>query len=155
MYYLLSSYIVRESSFKFFVSIMEGRCVDAFSSNNKEEALRLLKLVNDPRKVKDISGDTLLHWAAVWGWTDIVELLITKYKCDVNCGDVDNCTPVHLASMNGHLDVIKYLVNNGKCDLFIKTKDGDTPLDLARSYRRHEIVEFITNVMTTSTLTCK
>ena len=135
---------------------MEDRCLDAFDSGNKEEAIRLLQLVKDPRKVKGIGGGTLLHLAAAHGWTDIVELLITKYNCDVNCGDDDNWTPVHLASNEGHLDVIKYLVNTGKCDLFIKTTYSETPLDLARLYGHHEVVEFLTNVMTTtSTLTCK
>ena len=132
---------------------MEDKCLAAFRSNNKEEALRLIQLVNDPREVKDSYGLTLLHWAAAHGWTDIVELLITKYKCDVNCGDVSNYTANYA---NGHLDVIKCLVNTGKCDLFIKSKYGVTPLDEARLYGRHEIVQFITNVMTTtSTLTCK
>ena len=145
-----------ESSFKFFVSIMEDRCYDAFSYNNKEEALRLLKLLKDPREVKGSDGGTLLHWAAAYGWTDIVELLITEYKCDVNCGTVNNNhTPVYVASERGRLDVIKCLYNNGKCDLFIKNDYGDTPLDRARRNGRHEIVKFLTNVMTTSTLTCK
>ena len=134
---------------------MEKRCYHAFSNNNKEEARRLLNDVKDPRKVKSSGGSTLLHCAAGYGWTDIVELLITKYNCDINCGDVYNYTPVYAASANGHLDVIKCLYNTGKCDLFIKTSWGETPLDIARRYRHHEIVEFITNVMTTSTLTCK
>ena len=134
---------------------MEDRCLGAFVGNNKEEARRLLQLVKDPRKVKGSSGGTLLHHAAGWGWTDIVELLITKYKCDVNCGDDYNITPVHEASLDGQLDVIKCLYNNGKCDLFIKNNWGDTPLDTARHRGHHEIVQFITNVMTTSTLTCK
>ena len=131
-------------------------CLDAFDNGNKEEALSLLQVVKDPRKVKDSDGWTLLHHAAANRWTDVVELLITKYKCDVNCRTVYNNTPVHEASLDGHLDVIKYLYNNGKCDLFIKNSYGETPLDLARLYKHHEIVEFITNVLkTTSTLTCK
>ena len=134
---------------------MEDKCLAAFRFNNKEEALSLLQLVKDPRKVKDSRGWTLLHCAAAHGWTDIVELLITKYNCDVNYGTVYNYTPVYAASAYGHLDVIKCLYNNGKCDLFIKNDSGDTPLDTARRYEHHEIVEFITNVMTTSTLTCK
>ena len=73
---------------------MEDSCYDAFVSGNKEEACRL-ELIKDPRKVKDSDGWTLLHWAAIRGWTDIMELLITKYKCDVNCGNVINQTPVH------------------------------------------------------------
>ena len=134
---------------------MEDRCFDAFVSENKKEACRLLQLVKDPRKVKGSYGWTLLHWAAAHGWTDIVELLITKYNCDINCRDVNNYTPVHCASECGHLDVIKYLCNIGKCDLFIKDELGNTPLDIAHLIRHHGIVEFITNLMTTSTLTCK
>ena len=136
--------------------MMEERCLDAFDSGNKEEAIRLVEDVKDPREVKSSGGWTLLHFAAIHGWTDIIELLITKYKCDVNCRTVDNWTPVYMASsVWRHLDVVKCLYNTGKCDLFIKTKQGNTPLGIARFYGHHEIVEFITNVVTTSTLTCK
>ena len=131
---------------------MEKRCLDAFVRSDKEEALRLLQVVKDPREVKGSGGWTLLHHAAGRGWTDIVEVLITKYKFDVNCGNVGNYTPVHEASYIGRLDVIKCLYKTGKCDLF---RSGDTPLDIARRRGHHEIVEFITNVATTSTLTCK
>ena len=134
---------------------MEDKCLAAFRYNNKEDALSLLQLVKDPREVKDSDGTTLLHCAAARGWTDIVELLITKYNWDINCGDVYNYTPVHYASEWGRFYVIKCLYNNGKCDLFIKNIWGNTPLDEARRNGHHEIVEFLTNVMTTSTLTCK
>ena len=136
---------------------MADKCYDAFDRGDKEEALRLLKLkvVKDPREVKGSSGWTLLHWAAARGWTDIVELLITKYNCNVNSVDIYNETPVHEASYYGELNVIKSLCNTGKCDLFIKTKGGETPLDTARHNGHHEIVEYLTNIVTTSTLTCK
>ena len=134
---------------------MEDMCYDAFRYGDKEEALRLLKVVKDPREVKDSGGWTLLHCAARRGWTDIVELLITKYNFDVNSVDNHNQTPVHWASFYGQLNVIKSLCNTGKCDLFIKTKRGNTPLDIARYWGHHEIVEYLTNIVTTSTLTCK
>ena len=133
---------------------MDNRCIVAFRNNNKEEAVSLLKEVKDPRKVKNRLGLTPLHCAAAHDWTDIMELLITIHKCDVNCRTVNNWTPVHEASMRGHLDAVKYLYNTGKCDLFIKDKYGKTPLDIARQLGQHEIVEFITNVIT-CTLTCK
>ena len=136
---------------------MADKCLDAFDRGDKEEALRLLKVVKDPREVKGSDGWTLLHCAARWGWTNIVELLITKYNCNVNSvTDYYNSTPVHWASAYGQLNVIKSLYNTGKCDLFIKTKDGETPLDIARQFGRHEVVEYLTNIVsTTSTLTCK
>ena len=134
---------------------MEDRCYDAFHRGDKEEALRLLKEVKHPREVKGSYGVTLLHEAADWGWTDIVELLITKYNFDVNSVNNYNSTPVYCASLYGHLNVVKSLCNTGKCNLFIKTKGGDTPLDIGRKYGYHEIVEYLTNIVSTSTLTCK
>ena len=135
---------------------MEDICLRAFSSGYKEEALHLLKEVKHPREVKGSDGWTLLHEAAGRGWTDIVELLITKYNCNVNSVDNDNITPVYWASFYGQLNVIKSLCNTGKCDLFIKTKRGYTPLDIARRRGHHETVEYLTTIVTTtSTLTCK
>ena len=135
---------------------MEDKCYDAFHRGDKEEALRLLKVVKHPREVKGSIGWTLLHCAAAREWTDIVDLLITKYNCNVNSGDnYNNWTPVHEASLFGHLNVIKSLCNTGKCDLFIKTNWGETPLDIARKFGHHEVVEYLTNIVTTSTLTCK
>ena len=134
---------------------MEDRCLVAFDRGDKEEALRLLNEVKDPREVKGSEGWTLLHCAARRGWTDIVELLITKYNCNVNSVTDYNSTPVYEASFYGQLNVIKSLCNTGKCDLFIKDYSGRTPLDIARLCGRHEIVEYLTNIVTTSTLTCK
>ena len=134
---------------------MADKCLVAFDRGDKEEALRLLKEVKHPREVKGSDGWTLLHLAAGRGWTDIVELLITKYNCNVNSVDNCNITPVHAASEFGHLNVIKSLCNTGKCDLFIKTKRGETPLDIARYGGHHETVEYLTNIVSTSTLTCK
>ena len=135
---------------------MEARCLDAFRNGNKEEALRLLKKVKDPRKLKDSGDSTPLHYAAAKGWTDVVELLVSKYECDVNCVDFGNWTPVYEASFTGHLDVVECLYNTGKCDLSIKTNKNETPLSIACHKGHHEIIEFITNVvLATSTLTCK
>ena len=52
---------------------MEDKCLHAFHTNKKQEAVRPLQLVKHPRDVKSSSSGTLLHWAAAWGWTDIVE----------------------------------------------------------------------------------
>ena len=135
---------------------MADRCLFAFRYGDKEEALRLLKVAKDPREVKGSGGWTLLHEAAGWGWTDIVDLLITKYNCNVNSVDNSyNRTPVYFASDFGQLNVIKSLCNTGKCDLFIKDYLGRTPLDIARLWGHHETVEYLTNIVTTSTLTCK
>ena len=52
--------------------------------------------------------------------TDVVDLLISKYKFDVNCRSVNNWTPVYVASLHGHLDIVKYLYNTGMCDYLLR-----------------------------------
>ena len=70
-------------------------CHSAFAS--------LLNDVKYPREVKGSYTLTLLHLTALYGWTDIVELLITKYKFDVNCRTLSNSSLVHVASVTGYL----------------------------------------------------
>ena len=134
---------------------MEEKCYDAFNYGRKAEAIRILKKLKDPRRVKVSGGGTLLHLAAIKGWRDVVATLINDYDFDVNCKTDDNWTPVHLASSYRHVDVVKYLCSTGKCNLFIKNKFGNTAMDIARLGGYDEIVELITNALITSTLTCK
>ena len=75
--------------------IMEEKIyLAAFVNGRKDEAVRLLKDVKDPREVKGSGRWTLLHSAVAQGWnrTVVVELLVSKYKFDVNCRSVNNWT---------------------------------------------------------------
>ena len=49
-------------------------------------------------------GDTPLHRAAFWGYTEIVELLINN-EVDVNAKDDYVCTPLHDATEYSHLEI--------------------------------------------------
>ena len=74
-------------------------------------------------------GDTPLHRAAFWGYTEIVELLINN-EVDVNAKDDYGCTPLHDAAEYGHLEIAEMLIDRAP-DVNALDNKGDTPLDLA------------------------
>jgi len=74
-------------------------------------------------------GDTPLHRAAFWGYTEIVELLINN-EVDVNAKDKYGCTPLHDAAEYSHLEIAEMLIDRAP-DMNALDNNGDTPLDLA------------------------
>ena len=101
---------------------------------NKQEAIRLLSAFPDQSEIKNIKdsySDYLIHWAAINGWTEIIELLVTTYHCNPNCTDSVGWTSLHYACDYNHLPTVKlltthYCLNPLKTD---STSYGSTPLD--------------------------
>ena len=84
------------------------------------------KLVN----ARDSDGRAPLHWAAIYGQTKVMELLLAE-KADANLLDGDAFTPLHWAATFDKKDAVKLLLAN-KADMNIKLpKYGWTPLRLA------------------------
>ena len=74
-------------------------------------------------------GDTPLHRAAFWGYTEIVELLINN-EVDVNSKDDYGSPPLHDAAEYSHLEIAEMLIDRAP-DMNALDYNGDTPLDLA------------------------
>ena len=68
-------------------SLTADQLLSAFRpSGNKQEAIRLLPAFPDQSEIKNIKDSLsryLIHKAAYNGWTDIIELLVTTYHCDL------------------------------------------------------------------------
>ena len=88
---------------------VETKCYDAFDNGRREEAVRLLKQVKDPRTVKSKNNFTILHCAAYHGWLDVVKELIIEHQLNTFCVDNDGNTPLCKARNNGKQDVVDYL----------------------------------------------
>lgn len=100
-----------------------------YSPGDKEKVLSLLPFVRDPAGIRDSNNRTLLHWAAIRGWTDVCRLLVEQYQVDPHCRDSsDGYTALHYASILNRLDVVQYLVSSVCCDPLTEDKWGDTPL---------------------------
>lgn len=89
-----------------------------------------------------------LHYAALFGFEHVTELLIAKgAKVDARDRRNDGYTPLHEAVAQGHEEVVKILIANG-ADVNAKTKpwhggDGKTAMDIASEAGHADIVELL------------
>lgn len=58
-------------------------------------------------------GRTPLHVSAWQGHTEMVSLLLTYGKAQVDACDLENRTALHSASWQGHSDIVKLLLEHG------------------------------------------
>ena len=115
---------------------LEEECWDAFQQKRShEEAVRLLPLVEEPKKIKR-SERSLLHLSSQHGWLDVTKDLITKYHCDPHEGDGMGWTCLHWAAKFSHVDVMRYLIEECHCDPMaaVSRVHGWTPLHWAAGY---------------------
>jgi ankyrin repeat protein len=57
----------------------------------------------------DDNGDTILHTVASKGSVEMLNLLITKYKCPVNSKNNGDETPLHYACKEGNVAAVRVL----------------------------------------------
>jgi len=94
-------------------------------------------------------GRTPLHWAALYGNKDVVELLLAK-GANVNATDNDRMTPLHLVAKNDQKETAKLMLETATL-LLASNADvnavdfpfGDTPLHKAAGGRHEEMVELL------------
>ncbi|KAI5058828.1 hypothetical protein GOP47_0026998 [Adiantum capillus-veneris] len=82
--------------------------------------------------VTDEAGDTVLHHAACFRRTAVVELLLHVVPLlDLNTRNKDGNTPLHLAAERNAARIVKLLASSSSCRLNDQNHDGDTPLHQA------------------------
>ncbi len=113
---------------------------NAFRQNNIQRIKSLLYAVRNNRNnfMHCYAGQTLLHWAAIMGFRDYVELfkvLIEDYDIPVNIRDDHGDTPLHIALKNGYLNMAYMLIRYGaKIDMI--DNNGEMLLQLlAKNFR--------------------
>ncbi|XP_018563285.1 uncharacterized protein LOC108905016 [Anoplophora glabripennis] len=91
--------------------------------------------------IKNNSGQTALHLAALRGNLDIVKFLVT-HGGDLSIRDKSGSTALHLAASKGHLSITKFLVELGT-PVDSRNIDGLNSLHLAASGNHFDIVKFL------------
>lgn len=85
---------------------------------------------------------TVLHSAAIYGTTDIVEYLVA-HGADVNVKDQLQQTPLMLAAQYGKFDIVKLLVQKGADVNTAASAVGGPPLAEAAYSGRYDIVNYL------------
>jgi ankyrin repeat protein len=100
-------------------------------------------LDKNPRlaRVRDSSGYSPLHWAAIDGHREVVELLLDR-GAEVNGRTTFGNTPLHLASRAGRLEAAKLLIDRG-ADIHASTNTGITPLSEATTSGHADIANLL------------
>ena len=131
-------------------------CVSAFKSGNKLVAEQLLPRIPQPATITTtfefyriygaLALVSLLHLAAYWGWRNVVNMLVSVYKCAANCKDEEGHIPLHYAAYNGHLEVVKYFVVELLCDPMDRNDYERTPLHHACDNGHLNIAQYFIRV---------
>ena len=97
---------IAESLFKAFRTAEHG----------EQKAMSELEKFPHPTMIKDLRDReinyALLHYAAMWGWTDALEELVSRYSCDPSCVNSDGWTVLHYACLHDHAATVQYLTVN-------------------------------------------
>ena len=108
--------------------------MDIFKAAKTGKVDRVRELIRqDPQVVNKLKkGRIPLHYAAFYGRSDTVELLLAHgAEASVNQKTKDGLTPLHCAAIKkGKLEVVKILLGAG-AHVNIQSKDGLTPLHYA------------------------
>ena len=92
--------------------------------------------------IVDIDGLTVLHYAAINGHLDIVQLIVTNVE-NKNPANDFGTTPLHRAASYGHLDICQLIVENVKNKNPAHKGNGSTPLHRAAWNGHFDICKLI------------
>ncbi|MGV8122785.1 MAG: ankyrin repeat domain-containing protein [Candidatus Xenobiia bacterium LiM19] len=120
---------------------------------NPEDYIEIVKMliaagadvnVKPEHKTNPMKGTYPLQIAAIKGWTEMAELLLSAGARGVinEKDDVYHYTPLHHAAEQGNKALVELLVNNG-ADKEVKDDQGRTPLKIAEEKGHIEIVELL------------
>jgi ankyrin repeat protein len=86
-------------------------------------------------------GLTPLYHAAIYGHTEVAELLIAK-GANVNAKNKNGSTPLHLAAAGDRKEIVELFIAKSS-DVNAKNKGGRTPLDSAIAFKHTETADLL------------
>ena len=92
--------------------------------------------------INEDTKETLLHYTAAQGLTQVVKCLLNCGSFPVDVKDENDKTPLHYAALNGADEVFQLLVDN-KADIDALDAVGATPLHFAVRWGSESIVKLI------------
>ena len=110
------------------------------SIKNQTDTISLLLANGADTKLTNSDGNTVLHYAAMYGDVNTVNVLL---EADSSLASVENnegITPIYYAIIVSDNDILSSIINNGQIDINKKDSLGYTPLHYAANYGNMEAV---------------
>ncbi|XP_060068797.1 poly [ADP-ribose] polymerase tankyrase-like [Ylistrum balloti] len=92
----------------------------------------LLFLGADPNRV-DSSNNSLVHYAAAYGWYFVLKMLVNEGGADPKKANDWKLTPVGIAFMKAHMGLVDFLLKMPGVDINFKNDSGKTLISVACS----------------------
>ena len=113
----------------------ENALMVALRCSNRSVAECLLKITDDPTRITDNEGSTLLHKAAWGNLPELANVLLLEHNMNIDFKDYAGRTALHVAAYQGNTRILKYLVehaanvnavdNEGRTPIFSGAYDGN------------------------------
>jgi palmitoyltransferase len=120
-------------------SLVDGQGHSALLLAASQGHLEAVKIIREAPETDlcaaDAFGRTLTHWAAKWGWNDLIRQIGS-----VNAVTTGGDSPLHWAALEGRLDTVETLLELG-ADPRIKNNRGESPGDLCANIDVKESIQ--------------
>jgi hypothetical protein len=84
-----------------------------------------------------------VHFACMFGYSEMLQDLITKYKADCNLISRDGWSPIHISAFKGTMNILYILIKMKKVKLNLSLPNIGTPLHCACKQNNIEIVSLL------------
>ena len=91
----------------------------------------------------DNSKYAAVHYAAIYGYVEMMKYLINRYRANINLISADNWSPLHLSSYKGHLDLVNLLLQCKEINYNLCLTKIGTPLHCACKRNNFKIVSLL------------
>ena len=105
----------------------ENALMVALRCGNRSVAECLLKITDDPTRITDNEGSTLLHKAAWGNLPELANVLLLEHNMNIDFKDYAGHTALHVAAYQGNIRILKYLLEHGT-NINAVDNEGKTPI---------------------------
>jgi|GEM_PF-5623195 len=90
--------------------------------------------------VQDDAGNSLLHYAVLYNFPQLVECLLKQDDIEVNSYNFSFNTPLHIAVEGNHAAIVAQLLNHKKINISKTNRHGHTACMIAKKRNYYDIV---------------